>query len=260
MLAAIQGAVLDFLQRASISDSDGFAREAAIRYLRSRASKDDPITALGKIRTSTFSARRRERAELTAALVKHLDRRFRTRIARVEVDLTHFPVANRRPAAPRTANPATRLTAELARFKHSTEARNVDTFWVKRTKGVLKQKPEQEGQALLISFLSGVLRSPRHGTILKEVQSGIGYVDVMVFLGTSEPQIVELKVIPKGNARGVSQLRQYLQTEQANLGWLIIFDARKQGPPIAEGPTIESGITVHTIVIDINPPPPSSLG
>jgi hypothetical protein len=260
VLAEIQGAVLDFLHRAGLPDSDGFAREAALRYLQSRAMASDPAPALGRIRTSAFSAKPRERTQLTRALISLLDRRFSARIARAEEPFVRMQ-ATRSPAAAakRIYDPTRKLSKELERFKAAVEARSVSDFWVKRTKGVLKKKPESIGQALLIQFLSGLLRTPKQGTVLREVQSGIGYVDVMVFLATSEPLIVELKVLPVGSARGEQQLRAYLKTEGVKFGWLVTFDARKNGALLPEGADTSEGITVQRIVVKINPPAPSSL-
>ena len=114
------------------------------------------------------------------------------------------------------------------------------------------------GQGLLAAFAMGTL-SDGKGHLLRELPSGVGFVDVGLILG-NVLHLVELKVLRGGSFSGVSQLTQYMRTEQRRQGWLVVFDARtqdKQGPLPAKIDTADG--TVRVLVININPAAPHKV-
>jgi hypothetical protein len=146
----------------------------------------------------------------------------------------------------------------LQGFRHGIEARAIDTFWASRVKGRLRPKAEKVGQGLLAAFAMGTL-SDGKGHLLRELPSGVGFVDVGLILG-NVLHLVELKVLRGGSFSGVSQLTQYMRTEQRRQGWLVVFDARtqdKQGPLPAKIDTADG--TVRVLVININPAAPHKV-
>ncbi len=151
------------------------------------------------------------------------------------------------------------LAKLLPLFRAAIEARAVDIFWNSRTKMQLQKKPEKIGQGLLAIFLQGVLTTGK-GYVIRELGSGIGYVDIAVAFSTVL-HLIELKILTSTSTfTGAYQLDNYMKTEGRNIGWLVIFDAR---PPALKLP-ISNSITsacgkIHVIIIDINPIVPSSL-
>ena len=113
-------------------------------------------------------------------------------------------------------------------------------------------------QGLLVSLIMGVLSDGR-GHLLRELASGVGFVDMAIILG-SVLHLVELKVLQRGTFSGVSQLRQYMRTEKRRQGWLVVFDARRQDKqePLPLSTHTRDG-TIRILVININPPAPSKL-
>lgn len=100
----------------------------------------------------------------------------------------------------------------------------------------------------------------RHGgLVLRELESGTGYVDVSIAL-SKVLHLVEMKVM-RGRLQGVEQLAVYMKQEQRSAGWLVVLDARSPAlkKAIAEQIETVAGI-VRTIVIDINPSAPSRQG
>jgi len=142
----------------------------------------------------------------------------------------------------------------LEEFKWAVQARAIDSFWESRRNRRLRPKPEQIGQALLAVFAKGVLGT--NGIILREIFSGVGFVDVGIVFGRAL-HLVELKIL-RGPLKGDVQLAAYMETERRREGWLIAFDARnlknKEGIPtqidIAEG-------RIRVLVVEINPVAPS---
>ena len=152
-----------------------------------------------------------------------------------------------------------RLTVRsvLDQFKHAVESRAVDGFWKSRRKGKLISQPEKNGQDLLAVFLQGVLHGRRSGFAVKEVQSGVGWIDVLLVLA-STPHVLELKMLHDSDIPGVNQLGTYMQQEKREEGWLVCFDTRDPSnrAKIGEKIAIKQG-TVRVVVIDVNPIPPS---
>jgi hypothetical protein len=150
-----------------------------------------------------------------------------------------------------------RSIAELLRlFKHAMESRGVDTIWNSRARGLLRPRPEKVAQGMLSLFAMGVLSNGR-GNLLRELFSGIGFVDFVVMFGSVQ-HLVEMKVL-QSTFTGVAQLAVYMGTENRPEGWLVVFDARpfnRRGAPLPERIDTSAG-TVRVVVIDINPVPPS---
>ncbi len=149
------------------------------------------------------------------------------------------------------------IAAVLKRFREAVESRAIDTFWQSRKQGKLARNPELIGQGLLAVFVRGVLSPDHKGLVLREVYSGIGYVDVSVIFA-STLHLIEMKML-KSKFVGPSQLENYMKTEQRNEGWLVVFDARH---PSRKTVTIPDSIPTHAgnirvVVVDINPTPPS---
>jgi hypothetical protein len=137
------------------------------------------------------------------------------------------------------------------------ESRTVDVFWQSRKSNRLQRKPEKIGQALLAIYLIGVIPHGSRGLVLREMASGIGFVDIGVIL-SSKLHLIEMKIL-SSKFVGVSQLQTYMKTEGGNEGWLVVFDARplSRREPIPEFVKTGDGI-VKVLTIDINPTAPSA--
>jgi len=88
--------------------------------------------------------------------------------------------------------------------------------------------------------------------------SGTGFVDVLVTFSSGLLHVVELKILRGDKVPGPAQLATYMKHKKRQEGWLVFFDVRrfnrkKPVPPVFNS---VSG-TIRTLVIDINPPPPS---
>ena len=73
------------------------------------------------------------------------------------------------------------IATVLSEFKRAIEARAVDAFWHSRKKHLMRSRPEKIAQALLAVFAKGVVG--KNGVVLREIASGIGFVDVGVSFG-----------------------------------------------------------------------------
>ncbi len=142
----------------------------------------------------------------------------------------------------------------LFELKTAVESRAIDVFWVSRKKNRLRNKPEKVAQGLLAVFGKGTLLNT--GLVLRELFSGIGFVDVAVIIARTL-HLIEVKIV-KGSFAGIEQLGSYMKTEHRKEGWLICFDAR----PERKQNDIQSQIilphgVVRTVVVNINPTKPS---
>jgi len=92
---------------------------------------------------------------------------------------------------------------------------------------------------------------------LRELASGIGFVDVSVVFSAQATHLIELKVL-NGALVGASQLESYMRNEGRTRGWLVVVDPRGTDKRATIPESIKSahGI-ITTVVIDINPTPPS---
>jgi hypothetical protein len=146
----------------------------------------------------------------------------------------------------------------LEEFKNTVEAEAVNSFWISRSKARLKTRPEKHGQELLGVFARAKLAG--RGSAIREAVSGIGFVDVLVTFSSGLLHVVELKMLKGNDVPGPSQLAAYMKHRARPEGWLVFFDARKPNRKKAV-PSIfkRTPGTIRTIVIDINPLPPSKL-
>lgn len=137
------------------------------------------------------------------------------------------------------------------------ESRAIDAFWESRSKYKLRPKPETVGQTLFAVFTRGALGS--NGLLIRELQSGIGFVDFAIIL-SRVLHLIEIKVLTR-RFEGVSQLAQYMKNETRRNGWLLVLDAR---PPNQRSVVVPSKLVlpegvVRVFTIDINPMAPSRL-
>jgi hypothetical protein len=135
----------------------------------------------------------------------------------------------------------------------------VEAFWVSRKQQELRPKPEQIAQLSLLMFLDEPIRD-RSGFTLKEVHTGIGYVDVMAVFGRSKRYIVELKIRTGPRFNGSAQLKSYLASHRLTHGWLVLFDSRTGPKELAGETLVVDGRTIDVVSVDINPVPPSTIG
>lgn len=98
------------------------------------------------------------------------------------------------------------------------------------------------------------------GSVIREMASGIGFVDVAITFSSGLLHVVELKMLKGLRVPGIAQLAQYMKHENRNEGWLVLFDARNRSHK-REIPSLyrRAAGTIRTVLIDINPTPPSQL-
>ncbi len=98
------------------------------------------------------------------------------------------------------------------------------------------------------------------GSAIREAASGIGFVDLLVTFSSGLLHVVELKMLKSSGVPGPVQLATYMKHKDRKEGWLVFFDSRKpnQKKPV---PRIfkRGAARISTILIDINPLPPSQL-
>lgn len=255
MIFTLQHYIEDYFHKLNLTDSDQYAVRLANLYFRKRSeqSKEDFSMSIHCLRTVFYKINSSiSRSEFETNLLKLLDSRFKKKVTSQKID---FPggLAQER----RYLNRIRRRTIKniLHEFKCAIEARAIDALWISRKKSKLHNRPEKIAQALLAVFMKGTLGE--RGLVLRELYSGIGFVDVAVVIGRSV-HLMEIKII-EGSIVGIEQIGDYMQTENRNEGWLVLFDAR----PEAKKKSIESHIilphgTVHILPININPIKPSS--
>ena len=93
------------------------------------------------------------------------------------------------------------------------------------------------------------------GIVLREIASGIGFVDVGVSFG-GMLHLIELKILKK-QVTGANQLANYMRTEGRNRGWLVLIDTRGNRHQDVVPVRIDTvaGL-IMTVVVDVNPPVP----
>ena len=102
-------------------------------------------------------------------------------------------------------------------------------------------------------FAKGVLGGD--GLVLREVGSGIGFVDIGILFGRVL-HLVELKVL-KTQLSGTGQLATYMGTERRTEGWLLLIDVRQTGRMAAIPTTVTTPAgLIRTLRVNANPPPP----
>jgi hypothetical protein len=90
--------------------------------------------------------------------------------------------------------------------------------------------------------------------------SGIGFVDVLVTFSSGLLHVVELKMLKGGTVPGPAQLATYMNHKNRHEGWLVLFDVHKSNTKRPVPPLFNSASgTIRTLLIDINPTPPSQV-
>lgn len=257
MLFTIQTYLEEYLNKRNMVDSDGYTVRLANLYFYQRSNTEDVLfyRKVGHIKTVLFLNNGiKDRKEFEQSLIHRLDMKFKKKLGS---NSPNFPGGTE--LEKEKLHHLTKITIGmlLNEFKHATEARAIDTFWISRIKGNLRRRPEEIAKALFALFTKGTLIN-RPGIILSEFQSGIGFVDVGIIF-SSTLHLVEIKVITK-DFTGLSQLEKYMETENRHEGSLLIFDSiqpdKKKDIP---GHINVSAGVVKIYRVDINPRPPSSL-
>lgn len=256
MIFSVQRYLEDLFSARGFSDPDQYAVKIANIYSTATVgvSSDQLEKSFRRVRTNFFKANSiASRKEFEAWLTKKLRTQFKKKISVA-------PFLGDLSKEKQNVSRQKRLSINflLNAFRGCIEARTIDTFWKSRTKSRLHPKPEKIGQGLLATFLVGVLVN-RPGHLIRELSSGIGFVDIAIILSTVI-HLIELKVLTSSTFTGIEQLETYMKIEERTSAWLIIFDANPPGkkPKIPKTVTVDSGI-INIVVININPVVPSSL-
>jgi hypothetical protein len=254
MLFTIQSYLEDHFRNRGLIDSDGYSVKVANLYYYQRGasrSLEEFLLKFHRVKTVFYlNNRLEERSSFEKQLVSKIERKFGKYSRQYLGKLTgkrFIPL-----------NKSKRVTIEslLLNFKSIVEAGAIDSFWKSRKKNQLKDKPEKIAQALLASCLKMALNGK--GIVVRELSSGIGFVDLGVML-SSALHLIEVKILTKGFL-GVEQLWQYMKTENRRRGILVVLDAMSPDKKVEIPKKIESKSgEINVLVIDINPSPPSSL-
>lgn len=257
MIFSIQTYLEDYFNRRGWGDPDQYAVALARLYDRERHGKSAPVflAAMKKIRT-TFYRRNDEldRGEFEGKLLAALDSKFKKK----RLLFVSKAVAERVETSGSRLVSLPRITIRkfLEEFKSTIEAEAVNSFWDSRAKGKLKNRPEKLGQELFGVFAR--TRLAERGSAMREVASGIGFVDVLVTFSSGLVHVIELKMLKGKDIPGPAQLETYMTHKRRREGWLIFFDARKPSLRKPVPKTVKSGsATIRTLLIEINPIPPS---
>lgn len=254
MLFTIQTFLEDYLSRRNISDPDGYAVRVANLYYHDRASMETNAFSrrMRRVRTLLFINNSGiKRAEFENELLARLDKKFKKKLGADELLFPGGTVLEQRRLRRR---PRITIEAILDEFRKAVEARAVDVFWESRKRGKLHRRPEKIAQGLFAVFAKAMIRDK--GNIIREMLSGIGFVDVGVLISKGM-HLVELKMLT-GVFVGPDQLAHYMALEGRQRGHLIVIDARRPGKKADLPSTIRvpPGI-VNVCLVDINPVAPS---
>lgn len=257
MIFAVQRFLEDHFARRGFADADQYAVRLANLYGQRRWTGSRPAfeSRMRRISTVFFKSNSiTDRADFEAKLLDLLEGKFPKKKSNSLP--TSFPggVASEKRQLTTRARLSVRGVLDL--FKRAVESRASGSFWKSRSIGQLTPQPERNGQSLLAMFLQGILHG-RSGFAVNEVSSGVGWIDVLLFL-SSTPHVLELKMLRGSGTPGVSQLGNYMTNEKRHEGWLVLFDARRPARrrTIPNTITIREG-TVRVVIIDVNPVPPS---
>jgi len=257
MLFTIQTYLEEYFIKRNMVDSDGYAVRLANMYFYHRSNTEDALfnVKVGRIRTVIFLNNNIEdRKSFEKSLIRHLDKKYKKKQGS---NNPYFPGGTVLEKEKLQRLPRITIDILINEFINATEARAIDAFWISRKQGALRQRPEKIAQGLFAVFTKGTLLN-RSGMVLREFQSGIGFVDVGIFL-SSVLHLVEIKVITD-DFTGLSQIEQYMKTEKRLEGSLLIFDSREpdKKDDIPSRINTSSGV-VKIYRVDINPRVPSSL-
>ncbi len=253
MIFSVQRFLEDHFERRGFTDVDQYAVRVASVFdrLGPRASEETLARKLGRLRTAFFRRNHDlDRKDFEARLAATLRRRFQ----RITNDAS-FKRLERGLAPARARFRARRrsIAALLSEFKRAVEARAIDAFWDSRKKHRLRPRPEKIAQGLLAVFAKGVVGND--GLVLREIASGIGFVDVGVSFGRVL-HLIELKIL-KGRLTGAHQLATYMQTEGRGEGWLVLIDVRQHRNLDAVAARLDTSAgPIRTLLVDVNPAAP----
>jgi hypothetical protein len=256
MIFSVQRYIEDYFERRQLEDLDQYAVRLANLYgqRRSRCSRDEFLQQMRRVRTTFYRNNRAiDREEFDGRLLRALDQKFASKKNSRNPWFDEFPggVAQERQRLRRERRTIGGL---LTGYKGAVQARAVDAFWRSRREGRLRRRPETIAQSLLAVFVKGVLGD--RGIVLRELASGVGFVDVGVLFGQTM-HLVEIKVLT-GRLTGDLQLATYMGTEGRSRGWLVLMDARRQDRRPALPSTIDVDEGLITVVrVDLNPVAPS---
>ncbi len=251
MIFSVQRFLEDHFERRGLADVDQYAIRVAnvFERLGPRASEGTLARELGRLHTVFFRRNHDlDRKEFETRLAATLRRRFQKK--KNEASFKGF-ARGLAPARARFRVRRRSIAALLSEFKRAVEARSVDAFWDSRKKHHLRSRPEKIAQGLLAVFAKGVVGSD--GLVLREVASGIGFVDVGVSFG-GVLHLIELKIL-KGRLTGANQLVTYMRTEGRGTGWLVLIDARRNRQPVPVRIDTPAG-PIKTLIVDVNPAAP----
>jgi hypothetical protein len=253
MIFSVQRFLEDHFERRGLEDVDQYAVRVANVFDRVGPNASDQAVAreIGRVRTAFFRRNAGlDRKIFEAQLAAALQRRFQKKTNDPRYRAFERGIA---PARTRLRKRRRSVAGLLLEFKRAIESRAVDAFWRSRKNHRLRSRPEKIAQALLATFAKGVVGDD--GLVLREIASGIGFVDVGISFGNTL-HLVELKVLT-GKLTGANQLAQYMRTEGRHEGWLVLIDARLDGsrPAVPTGIVVRGG-RVLTVVVDIHPAAP----
>ncbi len=256
MIFSIQRLVEEYITRRGLADVDQYAVKVANLYDRMAAQPDtDSLAkALSTVRTTFFRRNAAvDRKRFEQALSVRLAQSLKKKTPDAEL-LEGF----RKGLSPwrRATSKRLSMLVLLAGFKDAVESRAADAFWVSRRRGATRAKAEKLAQALLAVYTKAILNSG--GIVLREVASGIGFVDIGVVF-SRVLHLVEIKIL-NGKLHGMGQLSRYMRTEHRRTGWLVLIDFRTLAKqlPIPKSIPSDSGL-IRTVVVCVNPPPPHDL-
>jgi hypothetical protein len=253
MIFSIQHFLEDHFNRLGFSDVDQYAIKVANLFARNIAtgSEEEVLISLHRIRTAFFRNNASvNRPDFERDLLSTLSRKFKKKINSAEfpggilVEKVYFK------------NKRKTIELLLEKFRSAVESRAIDTFWHSRIKRKLARRPERLGQGLLAIYIKGVFLDSKRGIIIRELFTGIGFVDVAIIIANI-PHLIEIKMLTSGLI-GVDQLRCYMRQEERREGWLVLFDARQQRvkPPLPQRINTADG-RIRIVSININPSQPS---
>jgi len=250
---SVQHFLEDHFEQRGLADIDQYAVRVANAFERIPADMAVEFVArqIGRIHTAFFRRNPAiERKEFERQLASALLRRFKKKEHDIGLDAFERALA---PARRRLRARQRSIKCLLSEFALAVEARGLDAFWTSRKNGVLRAKPEKIAQAFLAVFAKGVLGGD--GLVLREVGSGIGFVDVGILFGRIL-HLVELKVL-KTQLSGTGQLATYMRTEGRQEGWLLLIDVR-QTQNVSAIPSALSTPAgrIRILRVNANPPPP----
>lgn len=149
----------------------------------------------------------------------------------------------------------------LEEFSKSVSSDSRMHFW-DRDKDSGKYKwtktPEELSKQMLITFLNGKFGKGKI-EIIQEHRAGAGFIDLYVLLPGGLKVVIELKMCGNGYSStyalsGESQIIHYQINRETNLGYLVVFDARRRdyGKHFKSLQTINSH-TIYTTAVDMRP-------